>query len=145
MGSRCLAYFCLGQPTWLASLALRIIYNSLRKKRLAASSYLEKAGTLSRGAVEHMRKARIPSNFVSPTVTIRVSGSLSQGHVAYVDQLVSSAIACALWPLLDLEHLVALDHDALTYLLNGEGRLRHRPVPKLYSRMDAVERDSRAA
>ena len=69
-----------------------------------------------------MRNTRIPSNFVSPTVTIRVSGSLSQGHLAYVDQLVASAIECALWPLLDLEHLVELDHDALTYLLNGEGR-----------------------
>ena len=69
-----------------------------------------------------MRNARIPSNFVSPTVTIRVSGSLSQGHLTYVDQLVSSAIECALWPLLDLAHLMELDHDALTYLLNGEGR-----------------------
>ncbi|MFY9947697.1 MAG: hypothetical protein WAK27_03310 [Candidatus Sulfotelmatobacter sp.] len=39
-----------------------------------------------------MRNTRIPSSFVSPTVTIRVSGSLSQGHLAYVDQLVSSAI-----------------------------------------------------
>ena len=64
----------------------------------------------------------LPSKVVSPTVTIRVSGSLSQGHLAYVDQLVSSAIECALWPLLDLEHLVELDHDALRYLVGGEGR-----------------------
>ena len=69
-----------------------------------------------------MRKAHVPSNLISPTVTIRIAGSLSQGHLAYVDQLVSSAVECALWPLLDLEHLVELDHDALTYLLNGEGR-----------------------
>jgi hypothetical protein len=69
-----------------------------------------------------MRKARVPSNFVSPTVTIRVSGSLSQGHLAYIDRLVSSAIECALWPLLDLALLVELDHDALRYLVGGEGR-----------------------
>ncbi|MFY9950025.1 MAG: hypothetical protein WA261_09430 [Candidatus Sulfotelmatobacter sp.] len=93
-----------------------------------------------------MRNTRIPSNFVSPTVTIRVSGSLSQGHLAYVDQLVASAIECALWPLLDLEHLVALDHDALTYLLNGEGR--HFGIvhcPNFIREWMQYERESRAA
>jgi hypothetical protein len=64
----------------------------------------------------------VPSKFVSPSVTIRVAGSLSEGHLAYLDQLVSSAIECALWPLLDLAHLEELDHPALTYLLGGEGR-----------------------
>jgi hypothetical protein len=64
----------------------------------------------------------VPSKFVSPSVTIRVSGSLSEGHLAYLDQLVSSAIECALWPLLDLAHLEELDHAALTYLMRGEGR-----------------------
>jgi hypothetical protein len=68
-----------------------------------------------------MRNARVPSNFISPTITIRVSGSLSKGHLAYVDQLVSSAVECALWPLLDLAHLAELDHDALSYLVAGEG------------------------
>jgi hypothetical protein len=69
-----------------------------------------------------MRNVPVPSNSVSPTVTIRVAGSLSKGHLAYVDQLVSSAIECTLWPLLDLAHLAELDHDALRYLVAGEGR-----------------------
>ena len=64
----------------------------------------------------------LPSKFVSPSVTIRVAGSLSQGHLAYLDQLVSSAIDCALWPLLDLAHLEELDQVALMYLAGGEGR-----------------------
>jgi hypothetical protein len=62
------------------------------------------------------------SQSVSPSVTIRVSGSLSQGHLSYLDQLVVSAIDCALWPLLDLSHLEELDRIALLYLLGGEGR-----------------------
>ena len=34
----------------------------------------------------------LTSKPVSPTVTIHVSGSLSQGHLNYLDQLVASAI-----------------------------------------------------
>lgn len=64
----------------------------------------------------------LPSKLVSPSVTIRVAGSLSEGHLAYLDQLVSSAIDCALWPLLDLAHLQDLDRGALMYLVRGEGR-----------------------
>jgi hypothetical protein len=67
-----------------------------------------------------MRK--FPPKAASPIVTICVSGTLSKGHMAYLDQLVASAIDCALWPLLDLAHLEELDHFALTYLLRGEGR-----------------------
>ena len=59
---------------------------------------------------------------VSPTVTIHVSGTLSQGHLRYLDQLVASAIDCALWPLLDLARLAELDRNALGYLMAGEGR-----------------------
>jgi hypothetical protein len=59
---------------------------------------------------------------VSPTVTIHVSGTLSQGHLRYLDQLVASASDCALWPLLDLAHLAELDRNALGYLMGGEGR-----------------------
>ncbi|MFZ0818287.1 MAG: hypothetical protein WAM78_22355 [Candidatus Sulfotelmatobacter sp.] len=58
----------------------------------------------------------------SPSVTIRVSGRLSEGHLAYLDQLIASAIDCALWPLLDLARLEELDHFALMYLVGGEGR-----------------------
>jgi hypothetical protein len=69
---------------------------------------------------EEMRK--LSKSPVSPTVTIRVSGHLSQGHLSYLDQLVASAIECALWPLLDLTHLEELDRVALSYLMGGEGR-----------------------
>ncbi len=64
----------------------------------------------------------ITSKAVSPTVTIHVSGSLSKGNLSYLDQLVASAIDCALWPLLDLARLAELDPVALTYLVGGEGR-----------------------
>ena len=59
---------------------------------------------------------------LSPTVTIHVSGALSQGHLRYLDQLVASAIDCALWPLLDLAQLAEIDRNALGYLMGGEGR-----------------------
>jgi hypothetical protein len=62
------------------------------------------------------------SKSVSPTVTIHVSGRLSQGHLRYLDQLVASAIDCALWPLLDLAQVAELDRNALGYLMRGEGR-----------------------
>jgi hypothetical protein len=71
-------------------------------------------------AGDNMRS--VPSKIISPNVTIRVSGSLSESHLAYLNQLVSSAIDCALWPLFDLTHLQELDRAALTYLLTGEGR-----------------------
>ena len=64
----------------------------------------------------------LTSKPVSPSVTIHVSGSLSEGHLSYLNQLVASAIDCALWPLLDLSYLAELDRAALTYLLGGEGR-----------------------
>jgi hypothetical protein len=71
-------------------------------------------------AGDNMRS--VPSKIISPNVTIRVSGSLSESHLAYLNQLVSSAIECALWPIFDLTHLQELDRAALTYLLTGEGR-----------------------
>lgn len=55
-------------------------------------------------------------------VTIRVSGKLFQGHLAYLDQLISSAIECRLKPLLSLSQLEELDRDALLFLVNGEKR-----------------------
>lgn len=54
-------------------------------------------------------------------VTIRVSGKLFQGHLAYLDQLVQSAGECRLWPLLSLASLEELDQQALSYLMAGEG------------------------
>ncbi len=53
-------------------------------------------------------------------VTIRVSGKLYQGHLAYLDQLVGSAIECRLWPLLSLARLEELDREAVHFLINGE-------------------------
>jgi hypothetical protein len=73
-----------------------------------------------------MKGAKLMRNFpslpVAPSVTIRVAGSLSQGHLSYLDQMVASAIDCALWPLLDLSCLEEVDRVALVYLLGGEGR-----------------------
>jgi hypothetical protein len=62
------------------------------------------------------------SQSVFPSVTIRVSGRLSQGHLSYLDQLVQSASDCHLWPVLSLMHLEELDRWALFYLMNGENR-----------------------
>jgi hypothetical protein len=59
---------------------------------------------------------------LAPHVTIRVSGKLFHGHVAYLDQLVQSAGECQLWPLLSLAQLEELDRDALSYLIDGEDR-----------------------
>lgn len=59
---------------------------------------------------------------LAPRVTIRVSGKLFQGHLAYLDQLVQSAAECHLWPVLNLSHLEELDRPALIYLIDGENR-----------------------
>jgi hypothetical protein len=63
-----------------------------------------------------------PSNSVHamPHITIRVSGKLFQGHLAYLDQLVRSATECRLWPVLSLARLEELDHAALAYLIEGD-------------------------
>ena len=57
-----------------------------------------------------------------PHVTIRVSGQLFQGHLAYLDHLVHSAAECQLWPVLNLAGLEELDRAALLYLVHGESR-----------------------
>jgi len=59
-------------------------------------------------------------NSSAPSITIRVSGRLSQGHLAYLDQLVATAIECGLWPVLNLSHLEEADRVALAYLMGGE-------------------------
>jgi len=55
-------------------------------------------------------------------ITIRVSGKLFHGHLAYLDQLVQSAADCSLWPLLSLSQLEELDREAICYLMDGENR-----------------------
>lgn len=57
-----------------------------------------------------------------PQITIRVSGKLFDGHLAYLDQLVHSAGECHLWPLLSLSELEELDRHALRYLMDGENQ-----------------------
>jgi len=57
-----------------------------------------------------------------PAVTIRVSGKLFEGHLSYLEQLVSSATDCRLWPVLSLAHLEELDRAALLFLIHGESR-----------------------
>ena len=59
---------------------------------------------------------------LAPHITIRVSGKLFDGHLAYLDQLVQSATECQLWPLLSLAQLEELDRAALSYLIDGEGQ-----------------------
>jgi hypothetical protein len=87
-----------------------------------------------------------PEKPVSPSVTIRVSGSLSEGHISYLDQLVGSAIDCGLWPLLDMVHLQALDRFALTYLVGGEGRyFGIVGCPNFIREWMQIEKESQAA
>jgi hypothetical protein len=57
-----------------------------------------------------------------PHVTVRVSGTLFQGHLSYLDQLVQSADECRLRPVLNLAQLEELDRPALLYLVNGENQ-----------------------
>ena len=57
-----------------------------------------------------------------PTVTIRVSGKLFEGHLPYLEQLVNSAVDCQLWPLLSLAHLEEVDRAAVSFLIRGENR-----------------------
>jgi len=66
--------------------------------------------------------ARGTSPSPAPHVTIRVSGKLFDGHLSYLDQLVQSATECHLWPLLSLAALEEVDNEALSYLIEGEGR-----------------------
>jgi hypothetical protein len=65
---------------------------------------------------------RLSHHSARPTVTIRVSGKLFQGHLPYLSQLVVSAAECQLWPLLSLAHLEELDRAALLFLIRGEDR-----------------------
>ena len=58
----------------------------------------------------------------APHVTIRVSGKLFEGHLAYLDQLVQSASECHLRPMLSLAAVEEIDSEALAYLINGEDR-----------------------
>jgi hypothetical protein len=91
-----------------------------------------------------MRSVRTES--ISPSVTIRVAGSLSQGHLAYLDQLVAAAIDCALWPLLDLTGLERIDRVALCYLIGGEGReFGIVGCPNFIREWMQYEKESRAA
>jgi len=57
---------------------------------------------------------------IDATVTIHVGGKLFQGHLSYLDQLVTTAADCRLWPLLSLLRLEELDRAALLYLMRGE-------------------------
>jgi ABC-type transporter Mla MlaB component len=58
----------------------------------------------------------------APHVTIRVSGKLFRGHLAYLQQLVQSAADYQLWPLLNLSNLEDVDAAGLSYLVEGENR-----------------------
>ena len=63
-----------------------------------------------------------PMKATQPSVTIRVSGKLFQGHLAYLEQLIQTATDCQLWALLDVAELAEVDHAAVRFLMDGEGR-----------------------
>jgi hypothetical protein len=67
-----------------------------------------------------MKNHKIAAQHAEPTVTIRISGKLFEGHLSYLDQLVESAAECRLWPLLSLSELREIDRPAVLYLLRGE-------------------------
>ena len=67
-----------------------------------------------------MKSREVTPKSTDPTVIIRVSGKLFQGHLGYLDQLVGSAADCRLWPVLSLAKLEELDQAALFYLMRGE-------------------------
>jgi len=67
-----------------------------------------------------MKSREVTPKSTDPTVIIRVSGKLFQGHLAYLDQLVRSAAKSRLWPVLSLAKLEELDRAALFYLMRGE-------------------------
>jgi hypothetical protein len=82
----------------------------------------------------------------APRVTIRVSGKLFQGHLAYLDQLVQSAGECQLWPVLSLSNLEELDRAALVYLVNGEDHdFGIAPCPDFIREWMNREKDQAAA
>jgi len=62
------------------------------------------------------------SDCPTPTVTIRVSGRLFEGHLPYLNQLVQSAADCRLWAVLDLAMLAETDSAAVQFLARGEHR-----------------------
>jgi len=69
-----------------------------------------------------MKRHAAAAKALSPSITIRVSGRLFQGHLSYLDQLVQSAREYGLWPLLGLANLEELDRAALLYLIEGDNR-----------------------
>ena len=91
-------------------------------------------------------KTRNASPNPAPHVTIRVAGKLFQGHLAYLEQLVQSAIDCHLWPLLSLSQLQELDRPALLYLVAGENsRFGILSCPVFIRDWIQIEKDRAAA
>ena len=73
-----------------------------------------------RSGFEVKMKSRAPSPQAAPSVVIRVSGKLFEGHLSYLQQLVQHAAECRLWPTIDLANLEELDRPALLFLVAGE-------------------------
>jgi hypothetical protein len=74
------------------------------------------------GSEGKVKMRGVSSVSIASNVTIRISGKLFQGHLAYLDQLVQSANDCELWPSLNLNLLTGLDRAALFFLMGGESR-----------------------
>jgi hypothetical protein len=69
-----------------------------------------------------MKNQKSAAKDLRAAVTIRVSGRLFEGHLAYVTQMVESASECGLWPLLSLAQVEELDRAAIQYLIDGDNR-----------------------
>jgi hypothetical protein len=70
----------------------------------------------------NQKDGEMMSDCPTPTVTIRVSGKLFEGHLPYLNQLVQSAADCRLWAVLDLAMLAETDSAAVQFLARGEDR-----------------------
>jgi hypothetical protein len=70
----------------------------------------------------NQKDGEMMSDSPTPTVTIRVSGRLFEGHLPYLHQLVQSATDCRLWAVLDLAMLAETDSAAVQFLSRGEDR-----------------------
>jgi len=93
-----------------------------------------------------MSVRKLLPNDSDPTVTIRVSGKLFQGHLFYLDHLVHSAGDCRLWPLLNLAGMEELDRAALLYLIDGENHyFEIVSCPKFIREWMEYERERAAA
>jgi hypothetical protein len=119
---RCLTYFPQRNLNRSPTSGYQLYISLLLFLQDSAFSSIKRmsAMVLKSASEETMNRESFPQP--APRVTIRVSGKLFQGHLAYLNQLVQSAEDCCLWPVLNLSQLEEVDRAALSYLVDGENR-----------------------